>query len=81
MQRLGTVAFTRKRAEGSLHGKAILDVQTALCTCATRWPVNLYTYIGPMFRGPNLYTCIGAMDFKLNAYFDHSVEHYYLLTF
>ena len=31
--------------------------------------------------GPNLYTFIGAMDFKLNAYFDYSVEHYNLRTF
>ena len=57
-----TGAFTRKRADGSLHGKGftlkhaegslhgegcLQDVQTALCTSAIRWCVNLYTYIGP----------------------------------
>ena len=45
-------AFTLKRAEGSLHGEGCLqDVQRALCTCAFRWPANLYTYIGPMVPG------------------------------
>ena len=44
--------FTLKRAEGSLHGEGCLqDVQRSLCTCAFRWPANLYTYIGPMVPG------------------------------
>ena len=31
--------------------------------------------------GPNLCTCIGAMDFTSKAYFDHSVKRYPLRTF
>ena len=46
------MTFTPKRAGCSLHGEGCLqDVQRAICTCAFRWPANLYTYIGPMVPG------------------------------
>ena len=42
---MARLTFARKRAEGSLHGEGCLqDVQTAFCTSAIRWCVNLYSY-------------------------------------
>ena len=42
---MARLTFARKRAEDSLHGEGCLkDVQTAFCTSAIRWCVNLYCY-------------------------------------